>query len=66
LAGRVVGVEIMLDVVRTWIATPFSGEERHVRRLQKLRAVEEAYLRAPGVSDEADVLETAQADSCDG
>jgi ribose 5-phosphate isomerase B len=67
LAGRVVGVEVMLEIVRTWISTPFSGEERHVRRLQKLKAVEEAYLRAPGIFNEAEAsLETAQADSCDG
>ncbi|MGC8833210.1 MAG: ribose 5-phosphate isomerase B [Armatimonadota bacterium] len=67
LAGRVIGVEVMLDIVRTWIATPFSGEERHVRRLQKLKAIEEAYLCALGTHDEAKMpLETVQSEGCDG
>jgi ribose 5-phosphate isomerase B len=36
LAERVIGIEVALDIVRTWLETPFSGEERHVRRLGKL------------------------------
>lgn len=47
LSGRVVGTEIVRDVVRTWITTPFSGEERHVRRLAQLRQIEEQYLAKP-------------------
>lgn len=41
LAERVLGVELALDVVREWLETPFSGEERHVRRLEKIREAEE-------------------------
>jgi len=47
LSGRVVGREIVRDVVRTWITTPFSGDERHVRRLNQLRQIEEQYLVKP-------------------
>ncbi|MFA5954918.1 MAG: RpiB/LacA/LacB family sugar-phosphate isomerase [Patescibacteria group bacterium] len=28
--------ELSLDIVRTWLATPFSGKERHQRRLEKI------------------------------
>jgi len=32
LGGRVLGVEVALDMVRTWLETPFGGD-RHQRRL---------------------------------
>ena len=28
------------SIVKTWLKTPFSGEERHVRRLKKIRDLE--------------------------
>jgi ribose 5-phosphate isomerase B len=40
LGARVIGPELMLDLVRTFLAAQFSGEERHVRRLEKIRAME--------------------------
>jgi ribose 5-phosphate isomerase B len=43
LAERVIGVELALDIVREWLHTPFSGEERHVRRLEKIHNIEEKY-----------------------
>ena len=46
LAERVIGVEVALDIVREWLATPFSGEERHVRRLEKIHRTEEQFGRA--------------------
>jgi ribose 5-phosphate isomerase B len=36
LGGRVVGPELALAVVEAWLASEFSGEERHVRRLRKI------------------------------
>lgn len=36
LGGRVLGIEIALDIVHTWLTTPFAGG-RHQRRLDMLR-----------------------------
>jgi ribose 5-phosphate isomerase B len=43
LAERVIGIELAMDVVDAWHETPFSGEERHVRRLEKIRNEEEEF-----------------------
>lgn len=40
LGARVVGVELALEIVRAFVNAKFSGEERHLRRLQKIRALE--------------------------
>ena len=40
LGARVTGVELALDIVRSFVAAKFTGEERHVRRLAKVRAME--------------------------
>ena len=40
LGARVIGVELARDVVRAFLAARFSGEERHVRRLAKVAAME--------------------------
>lgn len=36
LSGDYVDTETDLGIVETWLTTPFSGDERHVRRLQKI------------------------------
>ena len=41
LGARVVGVELALEIVRAFVAARFTGEERHLRRLAKVRAMEE-------------------------
>ena len=41
LGARVVGVELALEIVRAFVAARFTGEERHVRRLAKIAALEE-------------------------
>lgn len=41
LGGGVIGVNLALEIVDTWLRTEFSGEERHVRRINKLMALEE-------------------------
>jgi ribose 5-phosphate isomerase B len=40
LGARVIGRELMLELVRAFVAARFTGEERHVRRLEKVRALE--------------------------
>jgi ribose 5-phosphate isomerase B len=40
LGARVVGVELALDIVRAFVNARFTGEERHVRRLAKIKAME--------------------------
>jgi RpiB/LacA/LacB family sugar-phosphate isomerase len=40
LGGRVIGSELAKDLARIFVAARFSGEERHVRRLAKVRALE--------------------------
>lgn len=40
LGARVVGVELALDIVRSFVAARFTGEERHRRRLAKIQKLE--------------------------
>ena len=40
LGGRVIGSELAKELARIFVAARFSGEERHVRRLAKVRALE--------------------------
>src|SRR4051812_31472161 len=40
LGSRVIGVELALDLVRTFLNARFTHEERHLRRLAKIRALE--------------------------
>ncbi|MFN2532149.1 MAG: ribose 5-phosphate isomerase B [Pyrinomonadaceae bacterium] len=42
LGARVTGVELALDIVRSFIAARFSGEDRHRRRLAKIQAMEKS------------------------
>lgn len=45
LGARVIGQRLALDVIRAWLGATFSGEERHVRRLNKVKAIEARYQR---------------------
>ncbi|MEZ4770025.1 MAG: ribose 5-phosphate isomerase B [Caldilineales bacterium] len=40
LGGRIVGDALARDLVDAFVAAQFSGEERHVRRLNKVLAIE--------------------------
>jgi len=40
LGARVTGVELALEIVRSFVAARFTGEERHRRRLAKVAAFE--------------------------
>lgn len=40
LGARVIGPEVALEALRAFVGARFSGEERHVRRLKKVLAIE--------------------------
>ena len=40
LGSRVIGPSLAEEVVRAYLGAEFSGEERHVRRLQKIKEIE--------------------------
>lgn len=43
LGGRVTGVGLARDIVKTWLATPFGGQ-RHARRIEKMLQVERRFM----------------------
>jgi len=43
-----VGSELAKELARTFVHATFTNEERHVRRLAKVRALEERYERDGG------------------
>ena len=43
LGARVIGPEMAHELVRAFIGAEFSGEERHKRRLAKVKALEDRY-----------------------
>jgi ribose 5-phosphate isomerase B len=44
LGARVIGSALARDLVRDYLGAKFSGEARHVRRLEKVKAIESRYL----------------------
>ncbi|MGO9210969.1 MAG: ribose 5-phosphate isomerase B [Terriglobales bacterium] len=47
LGARVIGVELARELVRAFLGAMFTREPRHVRRLGKIRAIEERYAATP-------------------
>jgi ribose 5-phosphate isomerase B len=45
LGARVIGIELARDLVRIYLGASFDGEERHRRRLDKIRALEMKYQK---------------------
>jgi ribose 5-phosphate isomerase B len=43
LGARVVGPEVALEVLRAFVGARFSGEDRHLRRLNKVLRIEAAF-----------------------
>jgi len=41
--SRIIGTEIAEDLVRAFLGAKFTHEERHVRRLAKVNAIEQRY-----------------------
>jgi RpiB/LacA/LacB family sugar-phosphate isomerase len=46
LGSRVIGAELAKELVRDFLQANFTGEERHVRRLGKVKAIEARYLHS--------------------
>ena len=46
LGARVIGPALALELVDAFLRAEVSGEERHVRRLNKVRAIEARYMKA--------------------
>ena len=45
LGARVVGPALAAEIIRAFVGAAFTGEERHVRRLGKITAIEREYSR---------------------
>ena len=45
VGARVIGAAVAAEIVQTFLAAQFSGEERHQRRLNKILAIESRFLR---------------------
>ena len=43
LGGRVVGTALAEEIIRAYVRAEFSGEERHLRRLDKITAIEREF-----------------------
>jgi ribose 5-phosphate isomerase B len=41
LGNRTLTISKAKDLVKLWLVTPFSNEERHKRRIEKIKAIEE-------------------------
>lgn len=46
MGERVIGRELAKLIVKTYLEAEFSGEERHVRRVGKIKAIEAEYSKA--------------------
>lgn len=40
MGQRIIGEELMKDIAKVWLDTPFSNDERHVRRIVKITKLE--------------------------
>ncbi len=48
LGARVIGIEVAKELVSTFLNAEFSGDDRHHRRLRKVKEIEKKHLRDPG------------------
>ena len=54
LGARVVGEEIAKELVTAFVSVRFSGEERHVRRLRKVQALEAELSSQPATAGQGE------------
>ena len=45
LGGRIIGIELAKELVTAFLGAQFTGEERHVRRVNKIKALETEALQ---------------------
>ena len=45
LGARIVGQEVTREIVRAFVSAQFTGEERHVGRFNKVKAIEARFLK---------------------
>ncbi|PDO10393.1 MAG: ribose 5-phosphate isomerase B [Candidatus Reconcilbacillus cellulovorans] len=45
LGARIIGPGLAQEIVRVWVETAFSGQERHCARVDKIRKLEQRYMR---------------------
>ena len=45
LGGGMVGVNLGLEIVKTFLQTPFSEEGKHIRRIDKIGEIEKKYMK---------------------
>lgn len=45
MGPRVIGEKLALEILNAWVHASFTNEERHVRRLAKIHAIEEEYRK---------------------
>lgn len=50
LGARVIGIELARELVESFVAARFSNEERHRRRLEKIKALEQRYGASKGAT----------------
>jgi ribose 5-phosphate isomerase B len=43
MGGRVIGESVALELVCAFVNSKYTGEDRHQRRLEKVKAIEERY-----------------------
>ena len=47
LGARVIGIEMARELVDAFVGAAYTAEERHQRRVAKIRALEQRYSKAP-------------------
>lgn len=47
IGARVIGIELAKEIVKTFLGANFSNEERHIRRLNKVKAIERKNMKMP-------------------
>jgi ribose 5-phosphate isomerase B len=48
MGGRVIGEAVALELVRAFLDSKYSGDQRHERRLGKVKAIEGRFVGSSG------------------